>query len=531
MADSPVQVHIKPYIQPFERQLALAELEAISGSPPMRNRTADAPGTYDLPQFADVETLRSRLAYWERIGGGVGEPTQQAGVEATSLIARNGVRIEDIAAATPNLARIKLPNKRCLRYGPHGIHEYRGKFFPQLVRALLNIAGVAPGGLLLDPMCGSGTSLVEGAASGIRSVGLDMNPLSVFVTRVKCSLLAVCPNKLVVYYTAARDAVTASGRSFSGYRNRLPERDREYVDAWFDAHVLDELDHIHGVIDTVDDAIIRDFYRVILSNILRAVSLQKVDDLRVRRETKEVPRGLATKLFIEQLEAATKAVVSYLAMTGPANASIEIYEQDARSAAAVMPQHASMVDAVIMSPPYATALPYLDTDRLSLSYLGLLPRSEHRKRDLFMIGNREVTESQRLAHWKRYQAERNLLPPMTVDLIDRVHRLNSAAQVGFRRKNLAALLAAYFLDMRSVIGQVQSMLRPGGHAYLVVGNNRTTAGAEDIEIATALHLREIAGSLGMIVLDSISMEMLVSRDIFSKNAMASEEILCLRKFA
>ena len=53
------------------------------------------------------------------------------------------------------------------------------------------------------------------------------------------------------------------------------------------------------------------------------------------------------------------------------------------------------IDAIINVPPYATALPYLDTDRLSLCYLGLLSRPEHRQRDQDMIGNREISEGQR----------------------------------------------------------------------------------------------------------------------------------------
>ncbi len=40
-------------------------------------------------------------------------------------------------------------------YGTHGLFPYRGKFHPQLIKGILNILGVKPGEVVLDPMCGS----------------------------------------------------------------------------------------------------------------------------------------------------------------------------------------------------------------------------------------------------------------------------------------------------------------------------------------------------------------------------------------
>ena len=65
--------------------------------------------------------------------------------------------------------------------------------------------------------------------------------------------------------------------------------------------------------------------------------------------------------------------------------------------------------------------------------------------------------------------------------------------------------------------------------FLVVGNNRTTAGGQSIEIRTAEHLGEIANDLGFRLTDDMAMDMLVSRDIFRKNAVPSERIMRLDK--
>jgi DNA methylase len=56
---------------------------------------------------------------------------------------------------------------------------------PEFVRAAIETF-TKPGDLVLDPHVGGGTSLVEALASGRAAVGVDINPLAEFVTRVKC---------------------------------------------------------------------------------------------------------------------------------------------------------------------------------------------------------------------------------------------------------------------------------------------------------------------------------------------------------
>ena len=189
----------------------------------------------------------------------------------------------------------------------------------------------------------------------------------------------------------------------------------------------------------------------------------------------------------------------------------------------------SKVNAVVTSPPYATALPYLDTNRLSLCYLDLLSRPEHRCRDYMMIGNREVTENRRRAYWSEFQSQRATLPGEIVALIDQINTLNEAGDVGFRRRNLPALLARYFLDMRTVFYHIATLLAPGAPAYVIIGNSHTVAGGVHVDIETDRLLGLLGQGVGLTLEDSIPMEMLISRDIFKKNAMASETILCFRK--
>ncbi len=73
------------------------------------------------------------------------------------------------------------------------------------------------------------------------------------------------------------------------------------------------------------------------------------------------------------------------------------------------------------------------------------------------------------------------------------------------------------------------MLRQGGMAFVVVGNNHTNSGDTRIEIETDNLLAKLGESCGLILEEKLSMDMLVSRDIFKKNAGKAESILFFRK--
>ena len=524
---------IKEYIQPFERRLALQELRALVDGPvvPVDGNEATA-RTFSISRASDADALRGALAYWRSVGNDADGLTAQLRGEATLRIARNGTTTSDLPKIVRALVPSSLPNKRCLRYATHGLHEYRGKFFPQLVRALMNIARLPKDGTVLDPMCGSGTTLVEARLSGRRCYGLDMNPLSVFVTDVKCQTLALAPTALTTAYDKLQKLLDSptSVREPPGRSASLADNDRSYLERWFARRTLEELNRIEAAIRQLPTEVLRNFHRVCLSNILRGVSCQKNDDLRVRREETEFAKGETIQRFLDEAARSTRTVAAFLVERGRTGiGSHTVREADARQATNAVPELTGEVDVVVTSPPYATALPYIDTDRLSLVYLGLLARDDHRTRDSMMIGNREVTTRTRTEQWAFYEANKSLLPQSTRALINRIDRLNKAGTVGFRRRNLSALLSKYFFDMRDVMQQTFTLLRPGGTMFLVVGNNTTTAGGQPVEIRTADNLGKIAKEIGLRVAEDMAMDMLVSRDIFRKNAVPSERILKLEK--
>jgi DNA modification methylase len=522
---------IKDYIQPFERKLAIQELNAICGTDLVEDVNQSH---FEVETTIKMKKLVDRLAYWETVSSkATSKTTVQSQREASINVVRNGIDLDILRESLPFLDQIPLPNRRCLRYGTHGIHEYRGKFFPQLVRSLINIAGAPRGAIIADPMSGSGTTIVEAALMGCQGIGLDMNPLSVFIGKTKCELLHSDPGKLKSSYLKVREIVlTPEDRRKSSlkYFNSLPEKDKDYLKSWFSDDVLIGLDDIVQAISAIKYQPAKNLMWVSLSNVLRTVSWQKDDDLRVRKEVR-LDKEIDPKLeFLEELGRSVRAILAFIYQNGIAeDIKYNIVNGDARQFTSAYEGLENKVDVVITSPPYATALPYLDTDRLSLIYMGLLTRPDHRSHDHKMIGNREISEKLRKDYLSHLLANRSELPKSIHELIKKIENKNNNTDAGFRRRNLPALLAKYFFDMREVLSEVYKALKPGGTAYFVVGDNHTIAGGQRVDILTADLLEDIASMLNFQIHPSIPMEMLMSRDIFKKNASKCEKILVLKK--
>lgn len=67
----------------------------------------------------------------------------------------------------------------------HGWYRFVLSYPPHLVRKYAEIFGFGPKDLLLDPFCGTGTTLVEARKLGIPSIGCDAHPFAALVSRVK----------------------------------------------------------------------------------------------------------------------------------------------------------------------------------------------------------------------------------------------------------------------------------------------------------------------------------------------------------
>jgi DNA modification methylase len=430
---------------------------------------------------------------------------------------------------------LKTKSRKDPKYATHGIHAYKGKFYPQLARSLFNLALIESGRRILDPFCGSGTVPLEAFLNGLEGVGFDMNPLAVKIAKAKTDILLVEPYLRDRLLSQLEERLTRLEPStdvavFSSIAMRE-------IEAWFPRTVIRKLSALLSLIRSTPDVRVKDFLEVLLSNIVRKVSQQDPDDLRIRRRAKPIDDAPVFELFSAHLADQRQRLTEFASRSNRSPyrftpARIHLADSRALESFRIAEIPPDSIDCIVTSPPYATALPYIDTDRLSILLFSGLGQSERAKIEESLTGSREIRNGVR----RKIESaiERNELREISSgtarDTIQRVYRLNKNADVGFRRKNMGALLHRYFADMTLVFQNLDVHLKSGGSAFFVIGDNVTVAGEEEIAVRSGQALTEMAQSIGWRVRQRIPITVTKEKRPHSKHAIVQNEIIWCEKF-
>jgi hypothetical protein len=286
----------------YEEHIARVELEAFGCSDYTRD-------DYDWSQISahvngQADSVRARSAY---VGTLDGVPTVYS-----QLI-------------KPNYQGGRFNRTRSVnQYLTHWIYPYRGKFHPQMVRALLNILGVQAGDLLWEPFLGSGTTALECSLLGIDCVGTDLSPLCILLTRVKTGAFRAAPEiRARVESLLKRDDLHPD--------TLRPSREKSPA--------------------------VRDFLEV-----ARMVTYSDA-----ARRSRDAGPWLRKNMnaMLASVEAHARAVEEFGIQVG----NVDVKIGDARKAAdcGIAPQS---VTCVVTSPPYSIALDYVKNDEHALEALG-----------------------------------------------------------------------------------------------------------------------------------------------------------------
>lgn len=422
------------------------------------------------------------------------------------------------------------------KYATHGIHQYKGKFYPQLAKSLMNISGVTSGAAIFDPFCGSGTTLLEGMLSGLVAYGCDMNPLAAKIATAKTAIFSVDRGVTEHSIGSLLETLRQRKTRIKSTRDQFNPKVLSELDSWFPVPVLDKLEWVLSQIRLYGDQTIVDFCEVVLSSVIREVSHQDPTDLRIRRRKDPLTDAPVIELFVERLETQLTRLRKYWSIAGrqpgPLHRPIVI-QGDSREKNTFRRIGISVgsIDCVVTSPPYATALPYIDTDRLSLMAIMGIESSVRSGLEENLTGSREIRRKNRQQFEDELMGKDacNVLPKPIVLAMRKLLAANRASEVGFRRENMAALLWRYFLDMRANLENVAEILRPGAPAYYVVGDSRTQAGEDWISIKTCQHIAEIAEMVGLKSGTLLDISVTTENFKHAKNAITENAVLEFRK--
>ncbi|HEX2428826.1 MAG TPA: DNA methyltransferase [Gaiellaceae bacterium] len=259
----------------------------------------------------------------------------------------------------------ELPERERTKH-VHRLHPYLGKFVPQLVEALLD-RYVRPGGRVLDPFAGSGTTLVQCLESGYDAVGLDVAAFNCLLMRVKTSSY-----DLFRLESDVRHALGRPGRS------RL--RPRGYVQEWFAPDAAAELLHFRSILDDYEHA---DVLRVVLARAARSARLTTHFDLDFPRTPQRAPYWCHKhRRTCVPVQEAGKFIARYLVDTLDRVKTFQRVRCRGCAAAVVHADATEAVidgpfDAIVTSPPYPGLIDYHEQHRYAYELLGLDDRREH----------------------------------------------------------------------------------------------------------------------------------------------------------
>ncbi len=280
----------------FELDLALWEYEALS-----------------------KEELINRGAYFKLVDG----------KETTHFKTCSLQNLEDVHKNSSFRTKVFfLDGKYSTGYATHSLFPYRGKFHPQLIRALLNILEIKQGDVVLDPMAGSATVSVEANLLGIDSVSVDLSPFCGLMGRVKTFALNLDFKTLQSIIKDTKELLAKFNKS------KVPDyfisNKEDEKKAYYEIILLAFLDSM-GFANRSSSSIDKLFPRVLERYIATIKNFQKARqelDLKIGRS--KILQGSVLNLPIED----------------------------------------NSVDTIITSPPYSFAIDYLKNDQPQLEYLG-----------------------------------------------------------------------------------------------------------------------------------------------------------------
>ena len=232
----------------------------------------------------------------------------------------------------------------------HSLHAYPAKFPAHLPRQLLK-EHASVGDRILDPFCGSGTTLVEAKLAGVECVGVDVNGLAVLLSKVKATPLTSEQFAKIDEFVAVMSNETFSW-PFNG-RPSIRIKEIEGVAHWFQENVAEELTFISKSIDDLIDSDVRDYLRILLSSIIVRVSNQD-SDTRFAAINKDIQNGFTFNTFLSKVTEFTSKFRQSSSLL-ETHSEISVFNADSRFLDFIEPES---IDLIITSPPYANTYDY-----------------------------------------------------------------------------------------------------------------------------------------------------------------------------
>ena len=367
------------------------------------------------------------------------------------------------------------------KYATHGWHSFPAKFPPQLPRVFIEALS-APGETVLDPMAGSGTTLVEAQRLGRQPIGCDIDPLARLIASAKLTAVDVAEAT-----QAGREVLIRAQREYSTHRPRLTrdlksrfdQKTGAFIDYWFRPQQQLELVALLRSMEALADDSLGQFLRVVLSSTIIAKSggVSMARDLahtRPHRVLDKEPKSAFAefaKRLTNNLSGEQQARFHEAGKAPPRGAGLPARILATSAEATGLAKEST--DLIVTSPPYANgAIDYMRAHKFSLVWLG------------WSVTDLTDLRGRYLGHDAMSRTASRELPDQCEKTLSELSR---------RDERKASVLRRYFSEMASVIAEMQRVLRSGRAGVMVVG----TSVLRSLDVETHKGLAAIGEAQGL----------------------------------
>lgn len=418
----------------------------------------------------------------------------------------------------------------------HDWYRFVLSFPPHLVRQYVDRFGLREGACVLDPFCGTGTTLVECKKLGIPSVGIEANPVAHFAAEVKVDWSSDPLCLLRHAEAVAQAALSQLERHgihdepdaeeiglFSGVRRAGQER-KHLLSLPPDkmklllGHSISPLP-LHKTLvliecmDQFADSPYSRYERLALAKAL----VYSISNLHFGPEV-GVEKPKKDSLVVGEWMKEVAAIAAHVELLrGKAETPAVVHHWDSRKIAEVV--EPASVDAVITSPPYPNEKDYTRTTRLESVLLGFIKSKDDLralKKGLVRSNTRSVYKEDTDDQWV---AENRRVQQIAEDIESR--RVAMGKTSGFERM-YHRVAKLYFGGMARHLADMRTVLRPGACLAYVVGDQ---ASYLRVMIRTGQLLGEIAQGLGY---ELVGIDLFRTRLATATKEQLREEVVVLR---
>lgn len=372
----------------------------------------------------------------------------------------------------------------------HGFHKYPAKFIPQIPKwAITKYLNGNKDKFVLDPFCGSGTTLVESVLAGYSAIGVDIDPLSAMISKVKTT--RVDQNELT-------NIANWLAKGIMMKRKGTFEPDCETIEHWFTKDAIKKLSAIRTLINQVPGIFgdskkvkdIQDLLLICFSSIIRRVSNADNESQKTYvSHTKVKDPEEVNSLFFSQLHLFVERTTKFTEITSARARSKVVVSSSATSLEEKI--KGQQIDLAITSPPYIKAIDYIYNQMVELFWIGDLfamqTQTKQNKKKTHYIGNKQISKSE----FNNYTPYNTILGIEELD--EKLQEVYDTDKKNGHKHSYVTY--KYFAEMEKHFAEMAKCLSRKTHYVMVVGDSNVS----NIVFDTSDFLIDIAERNGFMI--------------------------------